>query len=59
MEADYNNDNKDDFQPMKNWTFKTGPYRFKLGKFVHDCLRFSLVMYCVFVVSRLFIDTVN
>ena len=59
MEADYNNDNKDDFKPMREWAVKAGPYKFKLGQLFHDLLEFGLVMYCVFVVSRLFIDTIN
>lgn len=59
MEPDYNNDNKDDFKLMRNYVAKVGPYKFKLGKLFHDLLKFGLVMYCVFVVSRLFIDTVN
>lgn len=59
MEPDYNNDNKDDFKPLRNFTAKVGPYTFKLGQLIHDLLKFGLVMYCVFVVSRLFIDTVN
>mgnify|MGYP001311151179 CR=1 FL=1 len=59
MEADYNNDNKDDFTPMKKWVLKLGPYKFKLGQLFFDLLKFGLVMYCVFIVSRLFIDTLN
>lgn len=59
MEADYNNDNKNDFQSMKKLTLKAGPYNFKLGRLFHDTLRFVLVIYFVFVISRLFINTIN
>lgn len=59
MEPDYNNDNKDDFKKMRNWEYKVGPYNFKFGKLIYDLLKFGLVMYSVFIISRLFIDTIN
>ena len=32
MEADYNNDNQDDFKSMREWFSKVGPYKFKFGQ---------------------------
>jgi len=59
MNADYNNDNKADFHGLKKWEVDAGFYKFKLGNLVYDLLKFGLVMYCVFVFSRLFIDYLN
>lgn len=59
MNADYNKDNKADFHGLKKWELDVGFYKFKLGNLVYDLLKFGLVMYCVFVFSRLFIDYLN
>tara|TARA_B110000879_G_scaffold210096_1_gene299389 strand:- start:359 stop:727 length:369 start_codon:yes stop_codon:yes gene_type:complete len=59
MNADYNRDNKADFHGLKKWQVNTGFYKFKLGNLIYDFIKFGLVIYCVFVFSRLFIDYLN
>ena len=59
LEPDYNGDNINDFKSIKKMNLQAGPYTFKTGKFFYDLLKFILVMYSVFIISRLFIDTIN
>ena len=59
MNSDYNKDNKSDFHGLKKWVFNTGSQKFKLGQLTYDFLKFGLVIYCVFIFSRLFIDYLN
>ena len=59
LAGDFNNDGKDDLEKLKEIKNKIGPFNFTLGQLLFDLFKFVLVMYSVFVISRLFIDTVN
>lgn len=59
VEPDFDNNNSSDMLTVRKWKFDIGPYTFTHGHVIVDFIKFCLVMYLVFVISRLFIDTVN
>ena len=53
MNIDLNNDGVKDFKFIEDMTIKIGPVKFIIGKFLISFIKFVIVMYILFVISKM------
>ena len=56
---DINNDGKNDMHNFINYTKRVGPFTFKFGNAIYSVCKFVIIMYIVFLISRLFRDAID
>ena len=59
MQPDFDNDGKHDLDDLEKYKLRIGPFNFGLGKVTYDFIKFIIVLYFTFVVSRFTVDLVN
>lgn len=59
LQPDFDNDGKHDLKDFESYKLKLGPFNFGIGKVGYDLIKFIIVLYFTFIVSRFTIDLVN